>query len=128
MRRSVPMRLGVLALAVGLPLLGLGIYGIDRGGTIRATSYPAGLVLLSLGVVMLAWSGWHGSDASWLIAAPAAAILTGVMYELVRQGPPLPQVAFLGELTGVVLSGAAGIGTVVIGWLRARRRGGATAR
>ena len=116
------MKIGILALAVGLPLLGMGIYMIgDRSGRITTTSFWTGFGLLSLGVVRLVWSGWHGSGASWLIAAPAVGILTGVVYELIRQSP-LPQIAFLGDLTGLVLSIALGIATIAIGWLRVRYR------
>jgi membrane protease YdiL (CAAX protease family) len=110
------MKLGVLAVAIGLPLLGLGVFAIpyDTGRTM----YVVGLVLLSFGVARLVWAGWHRSDVSWVIAAPAAGILTWTLYELVRQEARLYGIGVLGEMTAPTLSAAVGVGFLVVGWLR----------
>jgi len=44
------MKIGVLALAIGLILLGFGISTGGRGGQITISAYLVGLVLTSLGL------------------------------------------------------------------------------
>jgi hypothetical protein len=112
------MRLGVAAIALGLPFLAIGIFLLgDRSGQITRTGYVVGLALLLFGVARLFWAGWHGSFLSWVIAAPAAAILNWTLYELVRQEVPMYGIGILGEMTAPTLSSAVGIGALVVGWL-----------
>lgn len=114
------MKLGLGAVVVGIPLLGLGIF-LMRGGLIAATAYYVGLPLLAIGVARLLWAGWRGSIASWLVAAPAAGILTWALYELIRQGVPLPEIGVLDEMTAPMLSATVMIGIIVIGGVRLAR-------
>jgi membrane protease YdiL (CAAX protease family) len=116
------VKLGAYAIATGLPILGLAIFGM--GMPSPWPMYVVGLTLLSFGVARLVWSGWRGSESSWLVAAPAAAILTWTLYELVRQEVPLYGIGILGEMTAPSLSGATAVGILVIGWVsRGRSRG-----
>lgn len=112
----------VAALIAGVALLGGGIFFIgDRSGQITRVAYVAGIALLSLAVVSIIRSGWRGSRAAWVVAAPAAAILTWTFYELARQDVPLPQIGFLGEMTAPTLSAVVAIGLLILGWARTSR-------
>jgi membrane protease YdiL (CAAX protease family) len=116
------MKAGALAVAIGLPLLGFGIFMMgDRSGQLTRPAYFLGLVLLLLGVARLSWSGWHGNGVAWLVAAPAAAILTWALYELIRQGVPLYGIGIYGTMTAPILSAGVGLGILVVGWLRRGR-------
>jgi membrane protease YdiL (CAAX protease family) len=115
----VDMKVGVVAVAIGLPVLGIGVFLIgDRSGRMTTAAYVLGLLLLSLGVARLFWAGWHGSVLSWVIAAPVAAVLAWTLYELVRQEVRLYGIGILGEMTAPTLSAAVGVGALVAGWLR----------
>ena len=114
------MKLGLAAVVIGIPLLGLGIFLI-HGGQIAATAYRVGLPLLAIGVARLLWAGWRGNIASWVLAAPAAGILTWTLYELIRQSVPLPEIGVLGEMTAPTLTAVVIIGIIVVGGLRLAR-------
>jgi hypothetical protein len=115
------MKAGVLALTSGLALLGIGVFLIgDRSGQINRTAYVAGLTLLLVGMVRLAYLGRESRGWSLLIAAPAAGVVTWTLYELIRQGLPMPSIGVLGEMTAPVLSASATF-ALVVGWLVVRR-------
>ena len=119
---KLPLKVGGVGVAIGLPLLGIGTFMMgDRSGRITGTAYAVGLLLLAVGVARLYWAGWHGSTVSWVIAAPAAGVITWTLYELVRQGVPLYGIGILGEMTPPTLSAAVVIGTPAIGWMRRGR-------
>lgn len=113
------MKLSVAALALGIPLLTIGVF-LVRGGDISRVGYTLGLLLISFAVARLVWLGWRGRGWAWLVAAPPAAILTWTIYELVRQTPPYPPIGFLGTDTAPLLSAVSAIGLVTVGWLRSR--------
>ena len=81
---------------------------------------PAGLTLLLVGIVRLAYEGRQSRGWSLLIAAPAAGVLTWTLYELIRQGLPMPSIGVLDEMTAPVLSAAAVL-ALVVAWLVVRR-------
>jgi hypothetical protein len=108
------MKLGLAAVIIGLPLLGLGVF-LLRGGQIAATAYSVGLTMLAIGVARLLWAGLRGNIVSWLFVAPAAGILTWTLYELIRQSIPLPEIGVLDEMTAPTLTAAVMIGIVAIG-------------
>jgi hypothetical protein len=116
------MKVGAVALVIGLLLLGVGIFLMgDRSGQINLWAYLIGLLLTTAAVTRLVYAGWHGSPGSWLVAAPGAAVLTWTLYELVRQQLPMPQIGVLGEMTAPTVSIAVAGATVVIGALRLSR-------
>ena len=115
------MKSGVALFAIGAILLTFGIFLVFDRGVFSGPSYVVGLVLTTLGFLRLGWAGWHGSMAAALVAALAAAILTWVFYELVRQSPGLPDIGFLDEMTAPVLSATAGLLVLVVGAIRRSR-------
>lgn len=116
------MKAGALAVVIGIPLLAFGIFMMgDRSGQLTRPAHLLGLVLLLLGVTRLVLAGWHGSGMAWLVAAPAASILTWALYELIRQGVPLYGIGIYGTMTAPILSTGVGLGILVVGWLRRAR-------
>jgi membrane protease YdiL (CAAX protease family) len=124
------MRIGASLLVSGLILILFGLFAITRarpcldescGLDLNSTTLSLGLVLLALAVARLIWTGWHGSGVSWLVAAPAAGVLTWTIYEVVRQGVPLYGIGVLGEMTAPTLSVAVGVAVIVSGLLRQGR-------
>ena len=110
-----------IALALGLALLGAGIFSFNAGPTSTAVVYVAGITLTSLALASFIRTGWHGSGISWLVASPTAAILTWTLYELIRQGVPLYGIGILGEMTAPAVSFAVAAAILVVGWLRTSR-------
>jgi hypothetical protein len=110
------MVLGILLLFVGLAAVAFGMFGMANTQPI----FVVGIVLSCSAFALLVWSGWRGRFASWLAASPAAIVLTWITYEAVRQSPARPDIGVLGLLTAPLLSLAAGIAVIVIGWARRR--------
>lgn len=97
------MKLGLAGIAVGIPLVGLGIFMI-HGGELGLAAYVIGLAALSSGTARMIWAGRRGSGIPWLLAAAPAGALTWVVYELGRQNVPLPGIGILEEMTAPTLS------------------------
>ncbi|NJD27994.1 MAG: hypothetical protein FIA92_06810 [Chloroflexi bacterium] len=89
--------------------------------TVADLAFYGGLALVVLGLARLLWAGWRGSRLSWFFAAPAAGLITWTVYELVRQGIPMPEIGFLGTMTAPTLSAGVAIAVVVVGGLRLAR-------
>jgi membrane protease YdiL (CAAX protease family) len=115
------MKFGVIGTAIGLLLLGDGVFSMgDRSGLTNQRLYVAGLTLLMVGIVRLAYVGRQSRGWSLLFAAPAAGVLTWTLYELIRQGLPMPTIGVLAEMTAPVLSTISTL-TLVVAWLAVRR-------
>jgi hypothetical protein len=91
-----------------------------EGPTLAGVAFYGGVMLMTVGLARLLWAGWHGSRIGWLIAAPAAGLLTWVVYERIRQGP-LPGIGILGTMTAPTLSLAVAIGVIAVAVLRTAR-------
>ncbi len=121
------MRSSGILFVSGLGLLFFGLFAITRarpcepgscGADANGIAYAFGLVLFSLAVARFGWLGWQGNGVAWLVAAPAAGVLTWTLYELVRQGVPLYGIGILGEMTAPTASIVVGLGVLFVGWLR----------
>jgi hypothetical protein len=116
------MKPGILAVTIGMVLLGFGIFMMgDRSGRITGSAYLLGFTLLSLGIARLLWLGSKGRVASWFLVALPAAVFAWAFYELIRQAIPLPGIGILGEMTAPTLSAAVALGLIVIGGSRLAR-------
>jgi hypothetical protein len=73
---------------------------------------------LVLGVLVLVWSGWRGNLASSVFGAAAAVPATWRLYELVRQGVPLPEIGVLDEMTAPALAATVALVILVVGAVR----------
>jgi len=115
------MKYGTLAVATGVLLLGAGVFLMgDRSGLTNGRLYVAGLALLFVGIIRLAYAGRQSRGWSLLVAAPAAGVLTWTLYELIRQGLPMPSIGVFDEMTAPLLS-AIVTSALAAAWLIVRR-------
>lgn len=110
---------------IGSLLIFVGVFGMLGRCAVPGAPCPSpspgevaaygGLIVLVLGVFILVRSGLRGSLASSALGALAAIPATWTLYEVVRQGVPLPGIGVLEEMTAPALSATVALAILVVG-------------
>ena len=116
---------GALIALVGSVLIFVGLFGMLGRCAVPGAPCPSpslgevaaygGLLLLVLGVLILVRSGLRGNLASSALGAVAALPATWTLYEVLRQGVPLPAIGVLDEMTAPALSTAVALAILGVG-------------
>ena len=119
---------GTLIALVGSLLIFVGLFGMlgrcarpdvpCPSPSLGEVSAYGGLLVLVFAVFILVRSGLRGNFSSAALGAVAALPATWTLYEVVRQGVPLPGIGVLDEMTAPALSAAVALAIVVVGAMR----------